>query len=627
MSYQYSQEAKERVRKLGQSDIIDFIGEVPITLRRKVFSLMPKIPGFRVGQPLEIQEKQKRLIGYMFQTHSAPEEIYAWKSFALVWKLWAEEKIGKPFTICEEKGVEPGTGLIFIKELADTFPKASREDVERLYSFSGFTNDSKITAAFEFFRPARILARDNALDALPIRLDELEERIELAKYIIEDNESSIKSLKSATNSLATELKKYAKDNKLILKSLIDLKDIIEKEVKRTDKVNKVVDDLSISKKDIYLNLENITIKNNTYDSAIDEFYEYGKNLDCINKKIVEMQNSLEGIYEKESNDDVLNHNENYKLLAERIDILDSNFEKKSSGLIYSQCNEIHENKTIESVEHVSTHDEAFNIISSNLQAVGLNKESSKDVARLVLAAFISGQIVQLCGSLADIVADAIASAVGAPLYHEWRVPVGLISDATAFDFVQSAANSSHCLVLKGANLSAFEIYGTAIRDIVVQRQIYQTDYDHLALIATWKQGHAVFPDGGMLAELGPVIDTDTLKLRGVSVILPKLKLGVFSKRQWSEIEGMQSDVTREDISELRELLEESGFDGGNLWKRMISRFYISLMSIPDGNSTYDLYSVLFYYTLPWARVKNGPVEKIASIAERELTERGEQLSA
>ncbi|MBZ7673580.1 hypothetical protein FML27_19170, partial [Klebsiella grimontii] len=207
MSYQYSQEAKERVRKLGQSDIIDFIGEVPITLRRKVFSLMPKIPGFRVGQPLEIKEKQKRLIGYMFQTHSSPEEIYAWKSFALFWKLWAEEKIGKPFTICEEKGVEPGTGLIFIKELADTFPKASREDVERLYSFSGFTNDSKITAAFEFFRPARILARDNALDALPIRLDELEERIELAKYIIEDNESSIKSLKSATNSLATELKK------------------------------------------------------------------------------------------------------------------------------------------------------------------------------------------------------------------------------------------------------------------------------------------------------------------------------------------------------------------------------------------------------------------------------------
>lgn len=300
MSYQYSQEAKERVRKLGQSDIIDFIGEVPITLRRKVFSLMPKIPGFRVGQPLEIKEKQKRLIGYMFQTHSSPEEIYAWKSFALFWKLWAEEKIGKPFTICEEKGVEPGTGLIFIKELADTFPKASREDVERLYSFSGFTNDSKITAAFEFFRPARILARDNALDALPIRLDELEERIELAKYIIEDNESSIKSLKSATNSLATELKKYAKDNKLILKSLIDLKDIIEKEVKRTDKVNKVVDDLSISKKDIYLNLENITIKNNTYDSAIDEFYEYGKNLDCINKKIVEIQNSLEGIYEKKA---------------------------------------------------------------------------------------------------------------------------------------------------------------------------------------------------------------------------------------------------------------------------------------------------------------------------------------
>lgn len=62
--------------------------------------------------------------------------------------------------------------------------------------------------------------------------------------------------------------------------------------------------------------------------------------------------------------------------------------------------------------------------------------------------------------------------------------VGIISDMDAFDFIETIAESSRCLLLKGANLSAFEIYGAAIRDIVVQRQIHPTNYDHLALIAT-----------------------------------------------------------------------------------------------------------------------------------------------
>ncbi|KAA0646204.1 hypothetical protein E2K66_24290, partial [Escherichia coli] len=42
--------------------------------RRKAFGCLPKVPGFRAGHPTEIKEKQKRLIGYMFQSHPSSEE-------------------------------------------------------------------------------------------------------------------------------------------------------------------------------------------------------------------------------------------------------------------------------------------------------------------------------------------------------------------------------------------------------------------------------------------------------------------------------------------------------------------------------------------------------------------------
>ncbi|EGU98161.1 hypothetical protein HMPREF9349_01781, partial [Escherichia coli MS 79-10] len=45
--------------------------------------------------PLKLKEKQKRLIGYMFQSHPSSEERKAWKSFSLFWQFWAEEKIDK----------------------------------------------------------------------------------------------------------------------------------------------------------------------------------------------------------------------------------------------------------------------------------------------------------------------------------------------------------------------------------------------------------------------------------------------------------------------------------------------------------------------------------------------------
>lgn len=625
MSYHYSQEAKERILKLGQSSVSDFIGEVLPVSRRKVYSHMPKVPGFRTGHPTELKEKQKRLIGYMFQTHSSPEEVYAWKSFSLLWKFWAQEQIGKPLP--EYVDLEPtaNCGSIFIREVAKIFPKVARENIERLFFFSGFADDSNITEAFGLFHPETVLARDNVVDALSIRLGKLDERIESAEFIVEDSGNNIKRLESTTNSFATDLENSIRDISHNQKIITELQNQLNAQEKRYESISKAIDELYSFKRENNFSIEKIESKIDSYTLAVGEFSLREKVLDSMAKEMSELQVLFNSICERENEWTDSDDEKSYKKLHERVGELERNITKGDSDLMVSQLDKFYENKISETYESILSHGCAFNLIVSNLQAVGLTNGSSCAVARLTLAAFISGQIVQFSGSLADIVADAIATAVGAPTYHEWRVPVGLISDTAAFNFIESLAASSRCLVLKGANLSAFEIYGTAIRDIVVQRQLYSTSYDHLALIATWKHGPAVFPDGGMLAELGPVIDTDTLKIRGISANLPKLNFGGLAKDKWTEIEGLKSDSAKINMDELRELLGETGFDGGNLWRRMICNFYTSLMKMPEGNHIYDLHSVLLFYTLPWAKIKGGPVKEIADIAARELKDHREKI--
>ena len=627
MSYQYSQEAKERISKLGQSEIVNFINEISPTLRRKAFGCLPKVPGFRAGHPTEIKEKRKRLIGYMFQSHPSSEERKAWKSFSLFWQFWAEEKIDKSFSMIDNLGLKENSGSIFIRELAKNFPKVARENIERLFIFSGFADDPDVINAFNLFPPAVVLARDIVIDTLPIRLDELEARISLIADNVEKKNNHIKELELKIDAFSEQFDNYFNNEKSSLKIINELQSLINSETKQSDIANKAIDELyhfNEKNKQLILSLQE---KLDFNALAMNDISEHEKLIKSMANDISEFKNALTILCDNKIKNNELDYVNELKKLTERIDTLEINTSQASEVSVTNRFTKFHEIAHYENYEYLSSSEDISNRISLNLQAVGLTKNSAEKLARLTLATFVSGQIIQFSGSLADIIADAIAIAIGAPRYHIWRVPVGIISDMDAFDFIETIAESSRCLLLKGANLSAFEIYGAAIRDIVVQRQIHPTNYDHLALIATWKQGPATFPDGGMLAELGPVIDTDTLKMRGLSATLPQLKPGCLAKDKWTNIDGLHLDSVDDYVDELRALLDEAGFDGGTLWKRMIHIFYTSLIRIPNGNYIYDLYSVLSFYTLTWAKIKDGPVQKIEDIANRELKNYSAKISS
>ncbi|MDV7212796.1 hypothetical protein [Azotobacter beijerinckii] len=308
------------------------------------------------------------------------------------------------------------------------------------------------------------------------------------------------------------------------------------------------------------------------------------------------------------------------LLADRIDVLESNRSKKEDQFTNKQQVRLFETEPEGAFVEIRSVEAACETIAWNLQACGILKGAATKTARQILAALATGQMIHFTGSIADFVADSVAAAVGGPLFHEWRVPVGLLSDDFATDCLEVLGESSGCLIMKGANRSAFEIYGTAIRDVVARRQYSISLYPRLALITSWAQGPASFSDGGMLAEMGPVFDTDAFRMRGGTVSLPEHKFGHLMCDSWRQLQGFDNDASTTPVTELKDSLREAAFSPGNLWLRSAERALVCLRTLPGSSAEEDLHSLLTLWALPWAKATAGPTDDLARLADQVFAE-------
>lgn len=618
MNYQYSQEAKERLIALGPVAIAGFIDEIPPASRISTYKLLPKVQGFRTGSEAERKEKQKRLINHLTNPHASPKEAVDWKTFAYLWTIWAREKLGPKFPAADNPDTDFDNGVTWLNDLARLIPDAAREDVERLFLFSSFPETAEIVASFTKFRPASVIARDRMIDGLPARLKSIESRVKLVDSVSVDLMSRFEKLE-ITAASHTESFDPAESE-----AFSELRAALDFESKRADTTEEIIEELSATGAKLFeLNAAAVS-RMGAIELSVGVFEKRAETWD----ELVFQSNKLSAdVAEVLAHQTTLGESaQAYAALAKRVEQLEiailNKHDSAPAPAPVSQQRVRLLKKTPEGQVHTfSTAEGVCKLIASNFQAAGIKKGASIAIARQVIAALVAGQMVQFSGSLADFMAEAVANAISGPAYHEWQVPVGLLSNDAAWDCIEIVAGSSNCLLLKGANLSAFEIYGAAIRDIIVRRQFPNGDHGRLALIASWAQGPAAFPNGGMLAELGPVFETDTLPMRGISAVLPNCTLGHFAGGDWSKIEGLNTDESGLVPEILGETLKEAAFEGGSLWRRTTNRAYTILRTIPNGTPEEDLHNLLISWVVPWARANGGPAGSIMQLAERELRER------
>lgn len=205
MSYQYGQEARDRISALGQAAVANFIDEVPLAFRKPFYERQPAIPGFRRGTPPEFKKKQERLVGHLVHPQLGPKGDNDWKLFAALWLAWAKNRLGVDFPVNDDAFLTPDSGLAFLRRLADQFPDSPRETVERLFCFSGFADHADALVALGNFHPASTLARDRMINELPGRLDKIEDYIEIAEQAAEETAKRIDQFESDLGSLTERM--------------------------------------------------------------------------------------------------------------------------------------------------------------------------------------------------------------------------------------------------------------------------------------------------------------------------------------------------------------------------------------------------------------------------------------
>lgn len=616
MSYQYSQEAKQRISALGQTVVAEFIEEIPHGLRKTIYNRLPRIQGFRPGTPPEFKERQKRLIGHLIHPQTSLKDAFDWSIFTQLWEAWGMGRLGGSIPQGDNSELTSDAGPSFLRELAERFPRAAKEDVERLFIFSCFPDHPDVAIALACFRSASTLARDQMIDGLPTRIEDMEQRFAVAEVAAAEQTNRIGQLEVTAASLVRGIEDFAKNVSQSSNAVSDLRMSLDAEFARSEKTEKVIDSLSVAAKQNADAIAAVGIKADVLEEGVRALVVRGERWDEVATDIAALRVAVESLSAGEA--DQAETAETVGILLGRVAALESILVGSGAESGTKQRVRLLENKTEGAFVAILSIQNACDLVASNLQATGIARGAAIAAARQIVAALVAGQMVQFSGSLADLVADSVAAAIGGPIFHEWRVPVGLISDEAASDCVEIVAGSSSCLLLKGANLSAFEVYGAAVRDIVVRRQFTGSSYGGFALIASWAQGPAAFPDGGTLAELGPVFDTDALPMRGISAKLPQLKYGRLAKEAWPQVDGLETSETTPVTSQLGELLKEAGFEGGCLWRRVSSRAYAALRAIPGGKAEDDLNSLLVSWAAPWARANGGPVKEIIQIAEREL---------
>jgi len=625
MSYQYGQEARERISAFGQHKIAEFIEEVPHDYRKAYCDRQPAISGFRRGSPPEFKEKQRRLIGHIVQPQGGQKGDADWKTFANFWVAWAKHRLGVEFPAGDRTVPEDDAGPMFLETIAGKFPDVPREVVERLIAFSCFSDHSDTQAALEKFRPASTLARDRMIDGLPGRLDKIEGYFEIAETAAEEVAGQFELLESKVSALIDSVDDVKTRVQCSASEAADLRSALDKANQRTEQFFKTAQALDEGGRNISEALTASEKKAELVRQNVNALADRAQDWDETSAQATELKKLVEQI--KSQAPDWIKTAETVSALSDRIEELHANLDKLGTGAGHRPPQyRLFELEALGPLVEIHSVENARELISCNLQACGIVKGAAISVARLILAGLAAGQLVQFSGSLADFMADAVAAAIGGPTFHEWRVPVGLLSEEAASDCLEAVADHSGCLVLKGANRSAFEIYGNAIRDIVTRRQLAVATHHKLALICSWAEGPAAFPDGGTLAELGPVFDTDSLPLRGVSSRVPSLRYGHLSRGSWQLIEGFDDETPSTLITDWRELLAESGFRPGNLWTRSADRAYLQLRATPGGNEDGDLHAMLTYWACPWARASGGPFEAVATIAERILAQQQAESS-
>lgn len=605
----YCNEAKERVASQGIAAITDFINAAPAATRARCLSGLPPIPGFRNRGQLAIREQFKKLLHTLSHTSDARfrSDGAEWKVLGSIWIYHAILNFGSdnlpkvsPNDATDEVATfEYFNGLI----TARGDEGCARDEVEPLYKFSGFPSSERVEALIASLPSKDTLEQQRKITNLPKDVEEVRARVErieskslevakaleaLKTSVGEKTENSI--LQRVTIRLDTQRRAFENE-------LEEASQRAEAEAKELLAKIQPIEQVATNNK------AEIGKLNKVCTELIATVHSLKHTITGVEASFAELDNSISA----KLKDTRPRRRAADELAVEEI--------KSSSSLILSATN-------LKSVKAKSIDNpkEALGFISANFMCIGVQAAEADELASVVLAAAIDGQLIQFKGSLANVLAHTTCSTLAGGEYATWDVPMGLCDGnemRAVIAQMKSDDGNGKCLLLRGINKSAFEIYGDDMRELLVSRIIgLAPNSVKMFSVATWAEGPAALPGGALLASLGPVINTDNLHWGRTK---PDRQLDAIL-----DIEGMiaklKGKADAEEVADLATEIIHTFVPCNQLRRRALTVTVANLLSLNNGNDTLSYRQAVTYWGLPWAAAIGMPQEGVAAAIQKMLPE-------
>ena len=237
-------------------------------------------------------------------------------------------------------------------------------------------------------------------------------------------------------------------------------------------------------------------------------------------------------------------------------------------------------------------DPAYAHLKGQLENVGLQPRSASAVARETLAAVSLGQAVFFQGSLAPVLARAVALSLSGARWIELDVP-GDLKDNTAVQPIleSAAAGGPAALLLHGANRSCIDAYGADLVRLLAERAAGLDTAPELMVLGVLSEGFSAAPPDPVLTALGPILHTDYLAWKRGWKARPA-RAGQMTIGPWPHLDGPDEDA-------LGFLLDQLQPAPNELWRRNVLAADRRLAGWPaDPGAPDALDAVLFAWVLP-----------------------------
>lgn len=556
-------DAKARWQELGEREIAQFIGE--ISNLRSLVQFLPTVPGFRkmskAGIERQKQELARRLSGRSKGKSDPPDRDC--RAFFAIWRGWVKEKLGEPKVIEaaidaieeafgapesaeKEKDLKNAIVALFMslsKNSADG--KCSREDIERAFEFSPFSESTHLRSAIGAARTSAEIERATELEGIPNRLRQDEDEISSMKSQLQELAkkadrlgsavdswpvqrvgllSTIDGLKASLERRMDDLEAHGISNatphreetesevQVAVKSLeVRFSELSEKVVALVSasgvdsegyaRASSRIDDLErrITTNDRQA-IEHLAAKLNKLEERLDKEVRLASTADpLILARLDEIEEALTAKAQP------------VELSYETKNLLQTNRNRESSSVRVESI--VHSRKAV--VMSAASFDEATAPLVSTFQDMGLKASAAKLLAEDVCAAVFIGQVVFFKGAYATEAARSCAGALCSGSAYRVSLPVGLQSGEDLRSALENEIRVEDELVvavtIEGVNLAAFEILKDVLADLANHGSRNGTG--QIMVLGTIAQGVASLPIDPSYLELGPIIDLDCFDWR------------------------------------------------------------------------------------------------------------------